>query len=369
MSNPELDRRLFLRGAFCAAASCLLPWSDQAIAGGGEVFASAYYTRQGTFGALVLSEDGEVLAQVDLPARGHDVVFHRNNGTAVVFARRPGNFAVAFNIDRNLPSLTFTTVPQRHFYGHAVFAADGKLLFATENDYENAVGTIGVFDASAKFSRIGEFQSYGIGPHQIILMPDNRTLAVANGGIETHPDYGRSKLNVPDMNPSLAFIDGQTGDLLEKHELPVEMKQVSIRHIASSGSGNVVFAGQYEGSSLHRPQLVGQVEQGRDLEFLNIEARSVDLLRRYTGSIAVSRDLDRLAVTSPRGGVVLIVDRNTGRVLRTEYLSKARGVAATDRGFAISSGTGRILGLGHPVPISEQQQAFDNHLTVSAGFR
>ncbi len=331
------------------------------------MFASAFYSRQGTFGAVVLSEDGRVLAKVDLPARGHDVIFNRQNDTAVVFARRPGNFAVAFDIGGKKPPVTFTTRPQRHFYGHGAFASDGQLLFATENDYENADGTIGVFDASSNYRRIGEFQSFGVGPHQLMMMPDDRILAVANGGIETHPDYGRAKLNIPEMNPSLVFIDSRTGELLEKHELPVGMKQVSVRHITGGGPGRVVFAGQYEGSSLHRPQLIGQVEQGGGLAFLNIAGTAIDLLRRYTGSIAVSQDLDRLAVTSPRGGVVLIVERKSGRVLRTGRLSKARGVAATGNGFVASSGTGRIAGFDRSISIGDQHYSFDNHLNAAGG--
>lgn len=34
------------------------------------------------------------------------------------------------------------------------------------------------------------------------LMPDGRTLVVANGGIETRPDYPRAKRNVRTMAPT-----------------------------------------------------------------------------------------------------------------------------------------------------------------------
>ena len=32
-------------------------------------------------------------------------------------------------------------------------------------------------------------------------------LFIANGGIETHPDLGRMKLNLHQMEPSIAFVD------------------------------------------------------------------------------------------------------------------------------------------------------------------
>ena len=52
------------------------------------------------------------------------------------------------------------------------------------------------------------------GPHEIRLLPQGDTLVVANGGIETHPDSGRSKLNLPTMRPNLAYItiDGALKD-------------------------------------------------------------------------------------------------------------------------------------------------------------
>ena len=34
-----------------------------------------------------------------------------------------------------------------------------------------------------------------------------RMLAIANGGIETNPDFGRTKLNLDHMEPSLVLVD------------------------------------------------------------------------------------------------------------------------------------------------------------------
>ena len=38
-------------------------------------------------------------------------------------------------------------------------------------------------------------------------MSDGRTIAVANGGIATHPDFDRVKLNLATMEPSLVRLD------------------------------------------------------------------------------------------------------------------------------------------------------------------
>ena len=42
--------------------------------------------------------------------------------------------------------MTIPSIEGRHFFGHGVFSPDGKLLYATENDFEAARGVIGVYD-------------------------------------------------------------------------------------------------------------------------------------------------------------------------------------------------------------------------------
>jgi hypothetical protein len=53
---------------------------------------------------------------------------------------------------------------------------------------------LGVRDATDGYRQIGELASFGVGPHELVLMPDGATLAVANGGIRTHPGRDRAKL-------------------------------------------------------------------------------------------------------------------------------------------------------------------------------
>src|SRR5438552_1061500 len=81
---------------------------------------------------------------------------------------------------------------------HGAFSADGSLLYATENDNLTGSGLIGIYDATAGYRRLGEMSSRGIGPHDLALMPDGMTLAVANGGLRTLPESGREVLNPDD---------------------------------------------------------------------------------------------------------------------------------------------------------------------------
>src|SRR5207237_5891958 len=127
-------------------------------------------------------------------------------GRAVVVARRPGTFAVVCDPKGQTAPVTIASVEGRHFFGHGVFAPDGKLLYATENDFERGQGVIGIYDVAGGYERIGEFPTYGVGPHEMILLPDGKTFAIANGGIETHPDYGRAGLNIDRTDPTLRSL-------------------------------------------------------------------------------------------------------------------------------------------------------------------
>ena len=96
----------------------------------------------------------------------------------------------------------FATKSDRHFFGHGVFSADGRLLYSTENDYDGARGMIGVRDVTGGYKQIGEFPAHGMEPHDIALLSDGRTMVIANGGILTHPG-SEGELNLSDMQSSL----------------------------------------------------------------------------------------------------------------------------------------------------------------------
>ena len=156
----------------------------------------------------------------------------------------------------------FNAKADRHFFGHGVFSADGKLLYTTENDYAHAQGIIGIRDATDGYRQIGEFSARGMEPHDVQLLADGRTMVIANGGIKTHPDSGADELNLPDMKPSLVYVDLATGDLLEEQSLAADLHQLSIRHLALAANDTVVFGCQYRGPEENTPPLLGFHRRG-----------------------------------------------------------------------------------------------------------
>lgn len=354
-----MDRRSFIAGAGSLFLSTLNGQAAENLDKSELLFASCIKRRDGRFNAVILNGDADLIAEVALPDRGHAVVFDANSNRAVAFARRPGNFALVFSVDGYEPPRNIVAEEGRHFYGHGVFSPKGDLLFASENDFETSTGKIGIYDATNQFKRLGEFDSFGIGPHEILLLNDGKTLAIANGGIETHPDLGRAKLNLSTMKPSLAFVDINTGDLIEKHTL--DLNRLSIRHLAATHSGGVIFGCQFQGSKSDTPPLVGRCDLGKGINLWPLTADKS--FANYTGSLATSKDGTHVAVSSPKGSVVKIFKTENGQAVKTFKMAGSAGVARIGGGFIASSERGMVKAIGDNKPDRQMPFLFDNHLT------
>jgi hypothetical protein len=359
--TPLIDRRAFVRAAGAGLAAALLPRGAWALERTEAVFATAFQRRDGRFGVAVLSEERELVFTLDLPDRGHDVTFDAVSRRSVVFARQPGTFAVVFDHTGRAAPHTIVSVEGRHFFGHGVFSPDGALLYATENDFDNAAGMVGVYDARDGFRRIHEFPTHGVGPHELLLAGDGRTLAIANGGIETHPDFGRAKLNLTTMRPSFAFVDRLTGELLEQHFLPQALHQLSIRHMDLDASGNVWFGCQHEGPLSERPLLVGKARRGEDLSLIEMPQDVLLGFRNYIGSVAANRHAGHVAVSSPQGNCYAVIDAASGKLIASNALVEVCGLAADGKGFMATTGTGDIVS-PDGAETRTDDFAWDNHM-------
>lgn len=360
-----MDRRNFICAAGAAFTSLLAPGPAEALSRTDAIYANAILDQNGQHGLAVLTEDGRIVWKAALPARGHDVAVCPVTGRLVVFARRPGTFALAIDRGANNEPHLFSTPENRHFYGHGVFTSKGKLLLATENDYENATGVIGIYDATDGFRRLGEFPSHGIGPHEIRLMADGRTIAVANGGIETHPDFGRAKLNLADMRPSLVLIDAGSGDLIERFELPESQNKLSIRHLDMTADGAVIFGCQNEGDVTDDHRLVGKFQPGVGAELFAIPKDINASLRGYVGSVCTSEDGASIAVSSPKGKTIIVLSAADGALVGRYEMNGGCGLERSGDGFLASSAFGHFGKLdAEGGKIRHPEIAFDNHMTV-----
>jgi len=353
-----LERRKFLAGAGLAWLSSLTPAGAERLIASDVLFAAAYRDVQGDYGVAILDEQAAIVSTHQLPGRGHGFAANPRVEWLVAFARRPGNFAVAMHRGRAFDPVVFHTPEDRHFYGHGVFSADGRLLYAAENAFEAGDGVIGVYDVTNGFNRISEFASHGVGPHEIILMPDGKSLCVANGGIRTHPDQGRQKLNLPTMAPSIAFIDTASGALLSSHALPEKLHRLSLRHMVVDCGHQVWIGGQYEGDVFDEVPVLARLHDDLGLVSVDLEKAAATALGKYAGSVAIGNDGVTLAVTSPKSGVVVTLDTRTGKALNIDIKPGTCGVQARKNGFVSSSETGRFGAASH-------DRAWDNHIALA----
>lgn len=355
----QTDRRHFLGGLLATGLIPKPTWADA----GAPAYLAAAAKSDGSFVLCGIGMALNVTFEIPLPARGHAAAAHPTRPEAVAFARRPGTYAVVINCVTGEPKARLKSPKGRHFYGHGVFSQDGNWLFTTENDYEAGRGRIGVWDVTQGYKRSGEFSSGGIGPHDIKRLPGSNTFVIANGGIDTHPDSGRTKLNIATMQPNLTYLIDD--EAVETVILPSEMRKNSIRHLALSDDGDVAFGMQWQGDG-NASALVGSHKRGFDPVILEAPEPKMRAMNGYIGSIAYSKTGKMIAVTSPRGGLIQMYDAYEHTLKHVIEVTDVSGIAPHADGFAITAGTGQIGSVFGDLKVLRPManHMWDNHLIV-----
>ncbi len=327
-------------------------------------------------------EDGAVIPGFDyqLPGRAHHIAVHEESNLFAVVARRPGTFLIFGNIQSGEILQEIKVPEDRHLLGHGVFSENGKFFYAAESDYQDLQGDSGRIVSwklekqqnSVSISRVNDFPSYGVGPHEIHFMPDQKTLVIANGGIRTHPDSGREKLNLDSMKPSLVYLDVNTGDLLEQRSLADQYHQSGIRHIDVNANGTVALAMQYEGESFNEIPLVATHHLGGEIRYLEIPGETQRQMNQYVGAVRFDNSGRFFAASCPRGNMITFWDSEENKFIDSVPSRDGCGVAATEDGFIFTAGTGRISYYDFPrkkitslLLESEEVLFWDNHLTMA----
>ncbi len=363
-TETGLTRRGFLAGAGTGLAASLAAGASWAEIGDPAYLAAAK-DGAGAYLLMGLDAKGGRLFDLPLPGRGHAGAAHHQRAEAVFFARRPGTYALVVDCGAGRVAAELSSPEGRHFYGHGAFSADGALLYTCENDYEAGEGRVGVWDAAAGYRRLGEVASGGVGPHELVLMPDGETLAVANGGIRTHPASGREKLNIPTMQPNLSYLRASDGALLETVQPPDDLRLGSLRHIAVAPDGLVAIAAQWQGDPEDGMPLLALHRAGRPaLAFAEADPLALRAMQGYAGSIAFDGAGRLAAITGPRGGMVMAWD-GEGAPAGAWFRPDVCGIAPAAGGWMATDGLGGVTGLDAGLSVrgaARHSVAWDNHL-------
>ena len=321
------------------------------------------------FGVVGIDADRQIVWQTTMPERVHDIVVqpisnvlnnlsdNDHNRDVVVMGRRPSEKFWVLDTATGQVKAAIKASNQRHFYGHACYSLDGKLLYVTENDTISLDGKIGIYDAYDSYKKIAEFDSYGIGPHELIMHPDGKTLVIANGGIKTE-QASREELNLDSMRPSLVYLNRHDGSLLE--QIIPEHNQMSVRHLAMHDNGTVMIGIQFQGDKhINIPLVLTHKRGDSDFEPLVMPNNQWQRFHQYIASVAVDSEHNLLCVTTPIGGCAAIYDLSTRELIGDVSLPDCAGASvlfnqrtsnAKDNsdysGFIVSDGQGQLTSLG-----------------------
>ncbi|MGP1397352.1 MAG: DUF1513 domain-containing protein [Inquilinaceae bacterium] len=195
---------------------------------------------------------------------------------------------------------------------------------------------------------------------------------VAHGGIRTHPDTGRAKLNLPDMTPAISVLDTSDGSLVRNSRLPETFRFLSLRQLAIRPDGLMVIAGQWEGPDSETPPLLAVGRPGTELRPVAAPEPIASRMKNYCGSIAFDSTGGTIAVTSPRGDIATFWRADpTPMFAGSVTMPDVCGVAAdgSPGGFYLSAGTGTLIRHNiardetHIIVPADPDRRWDNHLS------
>lgn len=364
MRSTAIERRTLLS---LLGAAALYPAGTEAEPACPEAgYVSAARRANGDHAAILGRSGTMPRTAIALPGRGHEIAASPDRRLLVAVSRRPGRWFAVRRSDGDIHLIE--AAAGRHFYGHGAFSADGRWFFASENAYDSATGMIGRYDVAAGFVRRGEWTSGGVGPHALARLPGGEDLVVANGGIETHPDTGRTPLNLPDMRPSLAVLRLSDGAVVWRAMLEEHWRKLSVRHLSVRADGLIAVGLQDRQGGRHGPVLALATSGGSITLLPGDEVRRREM-RGYCGALAFDRSGRWLAATSPRGNCLQLWRTDERCHHASLFAPDLCGVAPAGRAgrFLVSSGEGRLyLADAATAGLRECQRidgGFDNHLT------
>ena len=358
------------------------------------------------FAVVGIDSQRQICWQTAMPERVHDILIQpdqessnasathdnriaRNNSIDVaVMGRRPSEWFWVLAADSGKLRYSIKAEANRHFYGHACYSLEGDLLYVTENNTSDFSGVIGIYDVASGYKKIGEFATQGIGPHEIVMHPDGKTLVIANGGIKTER-ASREELNIDSMQPSLVYLDRHEGKLIQ--QVYPAHNQMSVRHLTMHSDGTVIIGIQFQGERhLNVPMVLTHRLGQSEFTALQMDQTNPNGWHRfhhYIASVSVDSNRNLVCATSPIGGCAAVFDLNSGELIESVDLADCAGVAVypsstghnstTDKAesptFLVSDGQGALTQIKVNIqtrPFSvkvekvQQPYAFDNHLNV-----
>jgi uncharacterized protein len=246
--------------------------------------------------------------------------------------RGPGGAVVIIGADSLTLEQHVLPTPGRHFYGHAAFSGDGAKLFVVESDLATHQGTVAVRDGRT-LAPLGEFPTYGVDPHDCVLLDDRRTLCITNAG---------GVLGSSGADACLTLVDCVTEKLVQRFvfsDPKINAGHVAIRAdksfaVVSAPRAGLDMATSVGGITLRsapsKPERMRSPKVLTDAELLG-ESLSVCMVQ------------DTVVVTTPEANLVTFWSLQRGKLLGTLALEFPRGVLHTGSSGLLVVSYGRSM--------------------------
>ncbi len=148
------------------------------------------------------------------------------------------------------------------------------------------------------------------------------------------------------MQSSLVHIDSLSGKMMNRAQLPQELRFNSIRHLTIDSHGDVYISLQNQNLNEKYCLLAIFRSKAKTITPCVIPDKIVRHLNHYLGDIALDCSEKFFMTTSPRGDRALIFSRE-GDFLDSVKIPDVCGVAKTNKvgGFRVTSGDGQMVEL------------------------
>lgn len=257
---------------------------------------------------------------LELSFLGHALAFDpKDRHRAVVFEKK-GPGAALLDLDRPKKSVTpLRTRPNRRFYGHGAFSADGSLLYSVEAEVDAGLRGVLVIRDGATLAELGEMPTHGSSPHDCTFVDGGRTLVVTNGGGPLGSD-----------DPAcVTWIDVASQRLLDR--LVPDSPRVNTGHMAITPAGDIaVVSAPRDGLPGDAPGAITLRRAGQPSRTLTEPAEVIASQIGETLSVTVHPATGTVWATSPLGNMVMVWDLASGALRHVwRDLREPRGVTVT----------------------------------------
>lgn len=286
-------------------------------------------TNKTRYSLSLVDEEGRLARTLELGFPFHGFSPDPTQVARIALFQKKGSGACEIDLVAGKVLRPIETVPERLFYGHGVFSADGKVLYSTETVVKSQEGLIVVRDGRS-LAIVGELPSHGKNPHDCLLLDDGKTLAITNGG---------GTLDDAASPPNVAYVDIASTKLLERVTFPDA--RINAGHLAVTRARDlVVVSAPRKGLADTEHGGVTIRAAGGAARTMTEPAATVGKLVGETLSVAVHEPSGVAATTTPDGNVLVFWDVKKGTQVRAVDLTAPRGVAVTrdQRHFAVSHG-------------------------------